>query len=158
LVTGIITAIRKGFSRADITAEQIHRLAILLFALERLPLATPGVSADLTLSFRNSEGSSFQNIHLDEGSLSLSSGGYVHTPDIGGDSYSAEILMVEVGGFRDAKRNQFADWLAEFKARLEDAEIEITVDDADVDWSNEPDGSSWETAAQKYAVDLLDED
>jgi len=33
----IIRAVRKAFRRADLSAEQMHHLAVLLFGLERLP-------------------------------------------------------------------------------------------------------------------------
>ena len=43
LIEEVIKEVRKAFRRADLTAEQMHHLAILLFGLQRLPLATPGV-------------------------------------------------------------------------------------------------------------------
>jgi hypothetical protein len=151
LVEEITKAVRNCFRRSDITAEQIHHLAVLLFALERLPLATPGVHVSLTLSYRGENEMSCQSIDLDESSFTLSTGGSVYDPSVGTDSYGDDVLMVEVGGFRDAKWMQFVDWLSGFKNRLEDAEIKTDLDDSsNIDWSEGPDESAWERAAKQY--------
>jgi hypothetical protein len=158
MIAYLVKAIRHCFRRPDITAEQIHNLAILLFAVERLPLATPGVNGDLTLSYRHGKESNFQSIHIDGSTLSLSSGGYAYSPDVGGDSYGDEVLMVETGGFREVKTTQLVEWLAAFESRLEDAEIKISLDEAEVDWDDEPDETAWDRAAKHHAEPDSSED
>jgi hypothetical protein len=151
LIARIVKSVRKCLCREDITAEQIHRMAHLLFGLERLPLATAGLIADLTLSYRRDDGSSFQAIHLDDSSFSLSAGGSVYDPNVGSDSFGDDVLMVETGGYREVKRSQLADWLAEFASRVETAEIDMGLDNGDIEWDDEPDESAWERAAKRHA-------
>jgi hypothetical protein len=160
LIEALARSVRKLIHREDATAEQIHHLAVLLFGLKRLPLTTPGVDVTLTLSYRTESSMNYQSIDLDGSSFALSFGGSVYEPNIGTDGYGDDVLMVEDGGFRDVKRRQIVDWLADFKRRLADAEIKMELDEScEVDWSEEPDDSAWERATKRYnADDELEED
>src|SRR5438128_4675699 len=90
LIETLARLIRKLIHRNEATAEQLHHLAVLLFALERLPLVTPGVDVTLTLSYRTESDMNYQSIDLDGSSFSLSSGGSVYTPNVGTDCYGDE--------------------------------------------------------------------
>jgi hypothetical protein len=127
-------------------------VAVLLFGLERLPLVIPGVEVSLTLSLRGKNEMNCKSIDLNSESFSLSYGGSVcYDPSLGTDGFGDEILMVEIGGFRDAKSTQYIDWLTGFRDLVEIAEIQTELDNvADIDWSAEADESAWERAVKKY--------
>lgn len=151
LIEKISKAVRNSFKREDLKAKQLHHMTVLLFGLERMPLATPGVNVTLTVSSRTESEMSYHSIHLDESSLSLSQGGSVYDPRVGGDNFGEDILLVETTGFRDDATMGYFDWLAIFKSRLEYDEIDFEIEDScEVDWSLEPDASSWERAAIRY--------
>lgn len=154
LVEEIAKAVRKCLHRPDLTPERIHHFAVLLFGLERLPLATKGLTADLILSYRSENAMSYVSIRLDPGSFCLATGGSIYTPGAGGENYGDDVLRVEIGGYREAQESAFAGWLGEFKSRLEDADIRIDLDDGcDIDWNDEPDVSAWERAAKQFDSD-----
>ena len=93
VIEQVIQAVRALFRRDDITAEQIHHLAVLLFGLERLPTATPGIDVTLILSSRGETEMSYHSIDLDGETFSLSTGGSVYDPNIGSDSFSDDLRV-----------------------------------------------------------------
>jgi hypothetical protein len=148
----IIKGVRVLFRREDITAQQMHNLAVLLFGLEALPCATPGLNATLLLSYRSDNEMTYCSVDLDETTFELSTGGSVYTEGVGSDSFGETQLMVETTGYRDAREFGIAEWLVGFKQRLHDAEISVDLDDGcEIDWTAEPDESAWERAWKRYA-------
>jgi hypothetical protein len=158
LVEKMAKVVRRCLRRQDLRPEQIHHLAILLLGLERLPIATPGMQVSLTLSYRTENEMTYVGITLDDSSFSLSSGGSVYDPSVGSDSYGDDVLLVEVGGYRDVNLPACVDWLMSLEARLEDANVEIDFegDESDLDWDESPDESAWERAEKE--CDEPDED
>ena len=152
LVDSLVKMVRKLIHRGDITPEQIHHLAVLLFGLERLPLATPGVGIELSLSDRTENDMNYQSISLDESSLSLSTGGSVYTPGAGSDTFGEDLLLAEVSGYRRNGSMSFREWIVDFKSRIESDEVTLSLNsgECDVDWSQEPDEAAWERAAKQY--------
>lgn len=159
LIEEIVKAVRMLACRDDITAVQMHHLAVLLFGLEHLPIATPGIDVTLILSYRSDTQMNYHSIDLDGETFSLSAGGSVYDPSVGSDTFSNEVLMVETGGYRDAKKTEMVEWLLSFKQRLADSDIRLDLDEAcEVDWSTDPDESAWERAATVYGSDEESED
>ncbi len=159
LIEEIVKALRDLFRRNDITAMQMHHLAVLLFGLEHLPVATPGIDVTLILAYRTGDNMNYQSVDLDDNTFSLSSGGSVYDPSTGSDSYSDEVLMVEATGYRDANEMAMVEWLMGFKERIADADIRIDLDEAcEVDWTTEADESAWARAATRYAEEESDDD
>jgi hypothetical protein len=130
LIEEIVKAVRNLFRREDVTAIQMHHLAVLLFGLEHLPVATPGINVTLILAYRTGENMNHQSVDLDENTFSLLSGGSVYDPNGGHDSSSDEVLMVEATGYRDAKEMAMVEWLMGFKERIVDADIRVDLDEA----------------------------
>jgi hypothetical protein len=152
LIEEIVKAVRNLLRRDDITAMQMHHLAVLLFGLEHLPVATPGIDVTLSLSYRRGNDMNYHSVDLDDTTFALSTGGSVYDPSVGSDSYSEEVLMVEATGYRDVKDMAIVEWLMGFKERVVDADIRVDLDEAcEVDWTTEPDESAWERAAKLYA-------
>lgn len=159
LVEKIVQGVRQLFRRKDVTPEQMHHLAVLLFGLERLPLATPGLHAELSLSCRSESAMHYHSIHLDESTFELLSGGSVYDPNAGSDSFSTQALMVEIGGVREANAQEMVAWLLGFRERVPDDDIAIELaEGCDLDWDVEPDESAWERAASQYREEEPDDD
>jgi hypothetical protein len=161
LIEALVGLVRKLIHRADAIPEQIHDLAILLFGLERLPLATPGLGfEEVSLSYRSENEMRYQSITLDEASFSLSSGGSVYTPGAGSDTFSEDLLLAEVGGYRRDGTISPRGWIVGFEGLIDSGEltIELSSGECDVDWGLEADESAWERAAKKYNEDGRSED
>lgn len=160
LIEALVRLVRKLIHREDATPEEIHHLAILLFGLERLPLATAGFAVEMTLSERSENDMSYQGINLDGSSLCLSSGGSMYTPGAGSDTVGEDLLLAEVGGHRSGGSLSPREWIAGFKSRVESDEltINLTTGECDVDWEQKPDESAWERAAKQYGEEESDDD
>jgi hypothetical protein len=155
LIEALMRLVRKLIHRADTTPQQIHDLAILLFGLERLPMATPGVGIELSLSNRTDNDMRYQSITLDGTCFSVSFGGSVYTPGAGSDTFSEDVLDAEVGGYRRNGTISTRAWTIEFEGRIQNSELDISPidEDCDVDWNLEIDESAWERAAKKYGAE-----
>lgn len=136
-VEQIIAEVRKRMASAE--PETLRKVAAFLFALERLPYPTPDVSLDLAITQRVNEDLSYVSIDLDGESLRLSTGGYLYSPDVGGDSYSETTVELQVGGFRLGSTEDFSDWLDAFISAP--GILEVAGDtDADLTERGEQDG------------------
>jgi hypothetical protein len=155
LVIELAKIVRSLLQRPDITSELISHIGKLLFAMERLPLPTPGISIDLTMTYRFNDESSFISLFMDDTEFRLSRGGYVYDPAVGGDSYSENVFEVEVGDFRSSvELSEVSDWLDEFKRRALDKEQEIEVefsgDDSQIPWDEELEADYWDNLNSEY--------
>jgi len=150
LVEQLIAAVRLLFHRKRLIPAHAHRVAVVLLALDRLPLPTEGVDISLSLSRRVSEELSYQTLHISEDSFRLDAGGSVYSPEVGSDSYGDDLFEVEVGGGRtDPDWMAIADWLDQFRGRAEDEESELDFewngDESQIDWeSGEPTEQRWD--------------
>ena len=150
IVDQLIDCVRKLIARPDIDAQQIHGLAQLLWALQRLPARTPDVHIYLSLGrrYENSE-SRHWVLELGNNEFRLESASYIIIiPEMGGDGLSDTIFEAEVGGYRSAEDPYaIVSWLEEFEAACTNLEETIRVDnygDDPIDWSSEPDPDIWD--------------
>jgi hypothetical protein len=148
----IIKGVRILFCRKDITAQQLHNLALLLFGLQALPSPTAGLNVTLILSCTSGDDMHYHSVNLTDETFELSTGGHIYTPGAGHDSYSQTALMVETTGYRDANEAEIAKWIIGFKQRTIDGDIRVDLEeDCAIDWTVEPDESGWDRAAERYA-------
>jgi hypothetical protein len=112
LIDQLEATIRRHMIVADPAA--LKEIAAFIFALQRLPYATPAVALDLALIDEIGENLSYVSVELDGQSFRLSIGGSVYSPDVGSDSYSNTTFQVELGGFRDGTTQDFEEWLDAF--------------------------------------------
>jgi hypothetical protein len=92
VVSAAIEATRQFAALPNLTEEQAHSLARALRALERLPVASPGVQIEYGISLRGGDGDfretrSWQ-IAIMGDQLSLYAGGCVGDAAVGSDSYT----------------------------------------------------------------------
>lgn len=139
LIEQLAATVRKRMVTAE--PEALRKIATLLYALERLPYATPNVALDLAFMERIDENLSYVSVELDEQSFRLSTGGSVFSPDVGSDSFSESTFEIETGGFRDGSTEAFHEWLRAFASAGSTIEIQGD-DDSDLNAPAPDDG--WE--------------
>ena len=139
LIERLVATVRKRMVAAEPAA--LRKIATFLYALERLPYATPNVALDLAFMERIDENLSYVSVELDEQSFRLATGGSVFSPDVGGDSFSETSFEIETGGFRDGSTEAFNEWLHAFASA--GATIEIQGDD-DADLTEPAPDDGWE--------------
>jgi hypothetical protein len=150
VIDKLIDCVRNVIARPDVIPYQIHSLAILLFALERLPAPTPDVHITLGIGrqFENGE-SRFWNVELSDREMRFGSTSYVIiNPDMGGDGISYSVFEAGVGGYR-MMENPFAvvSWLDEIEAACTrmDESVDVTNYGEDAPrWSDEADPEIWD--------------
>ena len=99
--------IRSFLKHSDITPHQIIGLGNALYALERLPLITPGAHTDFGICYRNGTEEFSEMRYVDftisEVTFEISMGGSVYNKSVGSDSISQPGWLVEVGGYRETE-------------------------------------------------------
>jgi hypothetical protein len=122
---------RRFLKHPKITPQQVIGLGNALFALERLPLVTPGSSCEFGIVYRagTEEFSEMRYIdfRISDSAFEISKGGSVYDKSVGGDSFSEPGWVVEVGGYRSAECELYdlEDSIAEYL----NLGAEITVSD-----------------------------
>lgn len=139
LIEQMGATVRKRMVSAD--PETLRKIASFLYALERLPYATPDLSLDLAIMERIDENLSYVSVELDGQSFRLSTGGSVYSPDVGSDSFSETMFEIETGGFREGSTEAFNDWLDTFASA--GGYIEIQGDD-DADLTEPAPEDGWD--------------
>ena len=98
---------RLFLKHSQITPQQVIGLGNALYALERLPLATPGSFSELGVVYRagTEECSEMWYIAfiISESEFEISKGGSVYDNAVGSDSISEPGWLVEVGGYRNTE-------------------------------------------------------
>lgn len=98
---------RRFLKYPQITPQQIIVLGNALYALERLPLVTPGSSSEFGIVYRagTEEFSEMRyiNFRISESAFEISKGGSVYDKAVGSDSFSEPGWVVEAGGYRNAE-------------------------------------------------------
>ena len=98
---------RRFLKRPDITPKQVIALGNALYALERLPLVTPGSSTSFGFIYRVGTEEFREMRYIDFGisevAFEISKGGSVYDKAVGSDSFSEPGWLVEIGGYREAK-------------------------------------------------------
>lgn len=87
-------------------ARQIIGLGNALYALERMPLTTPGVFIEFGIVYRAGSESFNEMIYIGFNifyeTFEISRGGSVYNKSVGSDSFSEPGWIVELGGYREA--------------------------------------------------------
>jgi hypothetical protein len=102
-----IGAARRLLVQPGITPQQIVGLGHAIYALERLPLATPGARSEFGICYsKGSESFSekrYINFLVSEDTFEISLGGSVYDGAVGGDSFSEPGWLVESSGYRNTE-------------------------------------------------------
>lgn len=124
----LIEAISELMDRPDLTDETTGNLNVFLFAMQRLPLVTPGVHMSLGLRLDQGGESAWIEIRMGDGEFSLGSGTWID-----GDADSETVF--EVTPYYREGDAFFASQFAEsFKECARDVCREVVIED----WSDEP--------------------
>lgn len=145
LIEKIGATVRKRMVWAE--PETLRKIASFLYALERLPYATPEVSLDLAIMERFDRNLSYVSVELDGEAFRLSMGGSEYSPDVGSDSFSETVFEIETGGFREGSTEDFNEWLDTFVSASGYIAIQGD-DDADLTEPAQKDG--WDRLAQYW--------
>lgn len=111
---------RRFLKQPQITPKQVIALGNALYALERLPLVTPGSSSEFGVVYRagteNFENMRYIDFSISESAFEISKGGSVYDKAVGSDSFSEPGWVVEVGGYRSAEcaLSDLEDSIAEY--------------------------------------------
>jgi hypothetical protein len=99
--------VRLFLKEPQITPQQIIGLGKALYALERLPLVTPGSYSEFGIVYRegDEEFSEMRYItfRISESAFEISMGGSVYDKAVGSDSFSDPGWVVEAGGYRETE-------------------------------------------------------
>jgi len=123
--------VRRFLKQSKITPQQVIGLGNALYALERLPLVTPGAFCEFGIEYRvgteKFEKMRYIGFIISDSLFEISKGGSVYDDAVGGDSFSEPGWVVEVGGYRSTECELFdlEDAIAEYL----NLGAEITVDD-----------------------------
>lgn len=145
VVASLSRAIRTWLTRPEITPKQVHRIGVLLHALQRLPLVTPQVGLNLTLAQPNESGQFWMGLVIDEERFELETGRTVRS-DAGSDNESQSAFLVTTNGRAENRPGNVAGWLDMFGWMCEEAEgIELDIDafGGEPDWQDEGDEEWW---------------
>jgi len=99
--------VRRFLKHPKIKPQEIVGLGHALYALQRLPLVTPGASSEFGISYRagTKEFNEMRYIFfaISESTFEISIGGSVYDEAVGGDSFSEPGWLVETGGYRNTE-------------------------------------------------------
>lgn len=124
-------ATRSFLKHPKIKPQEVIGLGNALYALERLPLVTPGASCEFGIVYRagTEEFNEMRYItfRISEEAFEISNGGSVYDRAVGSDSFSEPGWAVEVGGYRctDCELYDLEGSIEEYL----NLGAEITVDD-----------------------------
>ena len=152
----LASAVRDLMGRPATTPEQIHHLAKLLFALNRLPRRTSGLCIELTLGQRHENGeSNHLALTLDDSQFRLEKNLYVILdPAVGGDSSGETVFEVDGQSREQVEPTALMDWVEEFRGRIEDSENRLEISDAAAsskfNWEAESCDADWDKLESDY--------
>ena len=134
----LIDGIRDVMARPEVTEEELEQLKVFLFAMERLPLVTPGVRMSLGLRLNQGGESDWIEIRMEDEILTLGRGSWV-------DGDADTETHFEVGlAYRDGDAFQASNFALSFISCAEDFCREVVIEDT----SDEP-FSGWELQKDK---------
>lgn len=126
-----INLARRFLKSQSITPQQVIGLGYALYALERMPLVTPGSFCEFGI-VRRVGSDDFNEMRyiifiVSESVFEIQMGGRVYNKVVGSDNYSDPGWLVEVGGYRNAEceLSQIEDSISEYL----NLGAEITVSD-----------------------------
>ncbi|MEI6673720.1 MAG: hypothetical protein WCO57_00935 [Verrucomicrobiota bacterium] len=137
----LIGAIRGIQKRKKLTAETIEQLRVFLFAMERLPLVTPGVRMSVGLRLDQGGESDWREIRMEDGVFSLEHGSWID-----GDA-DTETVFEAGPDYRDGDAFQASNFALSFLSCAEDVCREVVIADSSDEpfngWDLEKDKSRW---------------
>jgi hypothetical protein len=101
-----IRVARRLLKHPQITPQQIRSVGNALYALERLPLVTPGAFTSFGVVYRTG-GEGYDEMHyidfrISDSTFEISKGGSTYERDIGSDSFSEPGWIIHLSGEREA--------------------------------------------------------
>lgn len=119
----LIDAIRDLMERPELSAETLEQLRVFLFAMERLPLVTPGVRMSLGLRLDQGGESDWIEIRMEDEVFTLGRGSWID-----GDADTEAVF--EVGtDYRDGDAFAASAFAESFLRCAEDVCREVVIDD-----------------------------
>ena len=137
----LIDGIRDVMARPEVTEEELEQLKVFLFAMERLPLVTPGVRMSLALRLNQGGESDWIEIRMEDEILTLGRGSWV-------DGDADTETHFEVGlDYRDGDAFQASNFALSFISCAEDVCREVIIEDTSDEpftgWELQKDKSRW---------------
>lgn len=140
-VSLLIAAIRRLMARPELTAEITGDLKVFLFAMERLPLVTPGVRMSLGLRLDQGGESDWIEIRMEDGEFTLSRGTWID-----GDADTEAVFEV-TSDYRDGDAFMAAQFAESFSECARDVCREVVIEDTSDEpftgWDLESDKKRW---------------
>ena len=124
----LIKAIRSLMERPELSAETTDDLKVFLFAMQRLPLVTPGVHMSLGLRLDQGGESAWIEIRMGDGEFSLGNGTWID-----GDADTETVFEV-TPDYREGDAFVASQFAESFKECVRDVCREVVIED----WSDEP--------------------
>jgi len=144
----LIDAIRDVMDRPELSPEALGELRVFLFAMERLPLVTPGVRMSIGLRLDQGGESDWIEIRMEDEVFTLGRGSWID-----GDADTETVFEVGVG-YRDGDAFQASNFAQSFINCAEDACREVVIDDSSDEpfngWDLEKDKSRWGSLACSF--------
>lgn len=140
-VSQLIDGIRDVMARPEVTEVALEQLKVFLFAMERLPLVTPGVRMALGLRLDQGGESDWIEIRMEDEILTLGRGSWV-------DGDADTETHFEVGlDYRDGDAFQASNFALSFISCAEDVCREVIIEDTSDEpftgWELQKDKSRW---------------
>ncbi len=144
----LIDGIRDLMERPDLPPESFEQLRVFLFAMERLPLVTPGVRMSLGLRLDQGGESDWIEIRMEDEVFTLGRGSWI-------DGDAATETVFEVGlDYRDGDAFQASNFALSFLSCAEDVCRDVVIDDSSDKpfngWDLERDKSRWSSLPSSF--------
>lgn len=140
-VGNLISAIRHITNRPDLPADTAENLKVFLFAMERLPLVTPGVRMSLGLRLDQGGESDWIEIRMEDGEFTLGRGTWVD-----GDADTETVFEV-TPDYREGDAFAATHFAESFAECASDVCREVVIEDFSdkpfADWDLQQDKSRW---------------
>jgi hypothetical protein len=137
----LIAAMRRLANRPDLPADTAANLKVFLFAMERLPLVTPGVRMSLGLRLDQGGESDWIEIRMEDGEFTLGRGTWID-----GDSDTETVFEV-TPDYRDGDAFVATQFAESFAACASDVCREVVIEDFSdtpfTGWDLAPDRKRW---------------
>ena len=146
--TSIVKDIHRLLRRRALSPKQIDSMARLLLGLQRLPLSTPGLDITFALylddrSIGDGEYWFYDKIHMNEFSITLSSGSWHHEQD----GWEHETPISTDSYLWLTHETNRINWLSQFKKKCSRKDSEIEIEDNSncvlLDWKSPESGTSF---------------
>lgn len=137
----LIAAMRRIAERPDLPSAAAENLKVFLFAMERLPLVTPGVRMSLALRLDQGGESGWIEIRMEDGEFTLGRGTWID-----GDSDTETVFEV-TPDYRDGDAFVATQFAESFTECARDVCREVVIEDSSdtpfTGWDLAPDKKRW---------------